>query len=301
VRTRRHGFITGFPNAQDEVMATIRILPTVCVALFAFVTLILGTAEIIPAAAQTAEAPAAVQARPGRPLNLLPQLGRKSVRPTHSATHVTKTKSATHLAKTKTPHRVAQRRAPTRAFARRRNVPEMASRENTASVTPTPESLGYQADGAQAKTQPPIDAWLRSPLPPTRPRAAARLPATTAAVSPLASPAPAAVSNEAAPAAAIPAPAIPADTIAAHTVAPDTAPADLSASDNVQVADAGQINEIDLAADATPTATTPTATPANRSWLNGLLALLAGAFAAAATASFLFGRRRAPKFHRSYS
>jgi hypothetical protein len=269
-------------------MATIRILPTVCVALFAFVTLTLGTAEIIPAAAQTAEAPG--QARVGRPLNLLPQLGKKSVRPAHSPARVAKTKTVT-----KPVHRVAQRRAPTRAFARRRHVPEIASRENTDSVMPTQESLGYQADGAQAKTQPPIDAWLRSPLPPTPPRASARVPATTATttamVSPVASPAPAAAASEAAPAAVT----IP-DTIAADTVAPDTAPADLSANDNVQVADASQINEIDLAADAT---TTPA--PANRSWLSGLLALLAGAFAAAATAGLLFGRRRQPKFHRSYS
>jgi hypothetical protein len=264
-------------------MATIRILPTVCVALFAFVTLTLGTAEVIPAAAQTAEAPG--QARPGRPLNLLPQLGKRVVRPAHSPARVAKTKTVT-----KTVHRVAQRRAPTRAFARRRHVPEIASRENTDSVTPTQESLGYQADGAQAKTQPPIDAWLRSPLP-TPPRAPARQPAMTATVSPVVSPAPAAA-NEAAPIAAV----IPADTIAADTVAPDTAPADLSANDNVQVADAGQINEIDLAADAT---TTPA--PANRAWLSGLLALLAGAFAAAATAGLLFGRRRQPKFHRPYS
>jgi hypothetical protein len=297
VRTRRHDFIIGFPNAQDEVMATIRILPTVCVALFAFVTLILGTAEIIPAAAQTAEAPAA-QARPGRPLNLVPQLGTRFVPPAHRPTRVAKAKTVTKTATktvTKTVHRVAQRRAPTRAFARRRNAPEMDNRENDASGTPTQDSLGYQADG-EAKTQPPIDAWLRSPLPPPRPRAAARVPGTTAAVSPLVSPEPPATANVAAPAADT----IPADTIAADTVAPATAPADLSANDNVQVADAGQINEIDLAADATTTsATTPA--PANRSWLNGLLALLAGAFAAAATASFLFGRRRAPKFHRSYS
>jgi hypothetical protein len=291
--------IAGFPNAQDEVMATIRILPRLCVALFAFVTLTFGTAEIMPAAAQTA-APAPVQTRPGRPLNLVPQLGTRSVPRAHSPTRVAKAKTVTKTA-TKTVHRVAQRRAPTRAFARRRNVPEIASRENDASVTSTEESLGYQADSAEAKTQFPIDAWLRSPLPPTRPRAAARLPSTTAAVSPLASPAPAAVSNEAAPAAAaIPADTIPADTIAADTVAPDTAPADLSANDNVQVADAGQINEIDLAADATMTPAT-TSAPANKSSLNSLLALLAGALAAAATASFLFGRRRQPKFHRSYS
>ncbi len=277
-------------------MATIRILPTVCVALFGFVTLVLGTAEIIPAAAQTAEAPAAAQTRAGRPLNLLPQLGKKSVRPAQSPARVAKTKTAT-----KTVHRVAQRRAPTRAFARRRHVPEIASRENDASVPPTEESLGYQAEGAQAKTQPPIDAWLRAPLPPAAPRAAARLPATTAAVSPIASPAPAATTNEVAPAVApIPADTIAADNIVTDTVATPSVPADLSANDNVQVADAGQINEIDLAADATPTATAISA-PANRTWLNGLLAILAGAFAAAATAGFLFGRRRQPKFHRSYS
>ena len=77
-------------------------------------------------------------------------------------------------------------------------------------------------------------------------------------------------------------------------------PADLSANDSVQVADAGQINEIDLAADMTPTALAPSA-PADKSWLNGLLAILGGAFAAAATAGFLFGRRRQqPKFGRSY-
>lgn len=275
-------------------MATTRILPKLCVALFAFVTLTFGIAEIIPAAAQTAEAPTPRQTRVGRPLNLLPQLGKKSVRPAHSPARVAKTKTVT-----KTVHRVAQRRAPTRAFARRRHVPEIASPENTASVSPTQESLGYQADGAEAKTQPPIDAWLRSPLPPTPPRTATRKPETTATVNPVAGPAPTAAANEPAP---VPA-AIPADTIAADTVAPASAPAELSAhDDNVQVADAGQINEIDLAADATPTSTTILApAPANRTWLNGLLAILAGAFAAAATAGFLFGRRRQPKFHRSYS
>jgi hypothetical protein len=275
-------------------MATMRILPTVCVALFAFVTLVLGTAKFIPAAAQTAEAPAAAQTRAGRPLNLLPQLGKKSVRPAPSPARVAKTKTVT-----KTVHRVAQRRAPTRAFARRRHAPEIASRENDASVPPTLESLGYQADGAQAKakTQPPIDAWLRSPLPPIPPRPAARKPETTAIVSPVASPAPTGAANEPAPAAAV----IPAHTIAADTALQDSVPADLSANDNVQVADAGQINEIDLAADATPSTTISAPVPANRSWLSGLLAILAGAFAAAATAVFLFGRRRQPKFHRSYS
>jgi hypothetical protein len=57
-------------------------------------------------------------------------------------------------------------------------------------------------------------------------------------------------------------------------------PADVDAG-GTPVADAAEVNSIDLAASNEP----PTA---NKSWLNGLLALLGGALAAASTARFLF-------------
>jgi hypothetical protein len=50
--------------------------------------------------------------------------------------------------------------------------------------------------------------------------------------------------------------------------------------ETVQVADATEINEIDLTASETPA-------PSNKSWFNALLAVLGGAFAAAASARFL--------------
>ena len=155
-------------------MATIRILATVCAALFAGLTLSLGSAKLTPAAAQdAAEAPLPAQTRPGRPLNLLPHFG-KAKKFTRQG------RGPTRVAKTKTVHRLAQRRAPTRAFARRQNAPAVASRDDSSAVTPNQDSLGYQAEGKDTKTQPPVDAWVRSPLP-TAPTST-RLPATTAAV-----------------------------------------------------------------------------------------------------------------------
>ena len=142
-------------------MATIRILVTVCAAFFAGLTLTLGSAALAPAAAQTA----AEAARPGRPLNLLPQLG-KAKKFTKQA------RKPSRVAKTKTIHRVVQRRgAPARAFVRRQNARAVASRQDDRSVTPDQDSLGYQAE---SKTQPPIDAWLRSPLPAAAPPPPAR-------------------------------------------------------------------------------------------------------------------------------
>jgi hypothetical protein len=179
---------------------------------------------------------------------------------------------------------VAQRRAaPARAFARRPNARAVASRQDDRSGVPDEDSLGYQAE---SKTQPPIDAWLQSPLPaiatvPTRPRPAARDRIDTTV-------------TLGAPATAAP----PVDNSNA-----DLTTTDLTSTDTVQVADAGELNEIDLAANDTPalaTSETPvlaaseTPTPANKSWLNSLLAVLGGAFAAAAAASFLFARRRVP-------
>ena len=130
-------------------MATIRILVAVCAAVFAGLTLTLGLAELAPAAAQTA-----AEAPPGRPLNLLPQLGK--------AKKFTKqTRKPSRVAQTRTIHRVVQRRGtPARAFVRRQNARAVASRQDDRSVTPDQDSLGYQAE---SKTQPPIDAWLRSP------------------------------------------------------------------------------------------------------------------------------------------
>jgi hypothetical protein len=257
-------------------MATIRILATVCAALFAGLTLTLGSAALAPAAAQTAaEAPPA-QARPGRPLNLLPQLGKVKK-------FTKQTRTPTRVAQTKTFHRVAQRRAmPARAFARRQNARTVASRQDDdRSATPVQGSLGYQAE---SNAQPPVDAWLRSPLPavapaPTRrPTAAARdrINTTAETVGP--------------------------DAVSADTAIPDAATADLSATDTVQVADAGEINEIDLAANETPAfAAKETPRPADKSWLYSLLAVLGGAFAAAAAAGFLFARRREPRLSSFYS
>jgi hypothetical protein len=57
-------------------------------------------------------------------------------------------------------------------------------------------------------------------------------------------------------------------------------PADVDAG-GTPVADAAEVNPMDLAASNEPA-------PADKSWLNGLLALLGGALAAASTARFLF-------------
>jgi hypothetical protein len=252
-------------------MATIRILVTVCAAIFAGLTLTLGSTGLAPAAAQTA-----AQAPPGRPLNLLPQLGK--------AKKFSKQAKPARVAKARTParafHRTALRRAaPARAFASRQSDESVPSRQDDRSVTPDQDSLGYQAE---SKVQPPIDAWLRSPLPAAapataRPRAAARDRIDTTAET------------------------VTLGVPAAETVAADTATVDLTTADTVQVADAGEINEIDLAADQTPAfAASETPAPANKSWLNSLLAVLGGAFAAAAAASFLFARRRQIDLRPSY-
>jgi hypothetical protein len=230
-------------------MATFRILATVCAAIFAGLTMTIGSAA--PATAQTvAEAP------PGRPLNLLPHLGK-------AKKFSRQTGKPSRIAQTKTRQRVAQRRgAPARAAVHRQNARAVASRQDDRSVTPDQDSLGYQAE---SKAEPPIDAWLRSPLP-------AAAPAVAAIARPLAATARDQIDTTAE--------TISADAVSADTIAPDTPTADLTAADTVQVADAGEINEIDLAASETPA-------PANKSWLNGLLAVLGGAFAAAAAARFL--------------
>jgi hypothetical protein len=57
-------------------------------------------------------------------------------------------------------------------------------------------------------------------------------------------------------------------------------PAEVDAG-GAAVADAAEVNSMDLAASNEPP-------PADKSWLNGLLALLGGALAAASTARFLF-------------
>ncbi len=254
-------------------MATIRIVATVCAALFAGLTLTLGSAALVPAAAQTA-----AEARPGRPLNLLPNLGK--------ATKFTKqTRKPARAAQTKsTVRRVAQRSAaPARALVRRQNARAVASRQDDRSVTPDQDSLGYQVEGT---TQPPIDAWLRSPLP------TAAAPAVRA-VRP-----PAAASRDRldTTAATVSTETISADTVTAGTAIPDATPvtttADFSTTESFKVADAGEINEIDLAATETPA-------PADKSWMHGLLAMLAGAFAAAAVARFLFARGGELKLRRA--
>jgi hypothetical protein len=234
-------------------MATIRILVTVCTALFAGLTLTLGLAELAPAAAQTA-----AEAPPGRPLNLLPQLGK-------AKKFSKQARRPTRVAQTKTIHRVVQRRGtPIRAFARRQNARAVASRQDDRSVTSDQDSLGYQAE---SQVQPPIDAWLRSPLPAASP-AIARPPAATARdrINTTAE----TVSGE---------------TITLDAPTADTPTANLTIADTVRVADAGEINEIDLAASETPA-------PTDKSWIKALLAVLGGAFAAAAAARFLFVRRR---------
>jgi hypothetical protein len=62
---------------------------------------------------------------------------------------------------------------------------------------------------------------------------------------------------------------------------PDATPKTI-ADHTIRLADATEINEIDLAASQSPA-------PTDKSWLNALLAVLGGAFAAAASARFLLG------------
>jgi hypothetical protein len=250
---------------------TNRILATVGAALFAGLTLVLGSAA--PAAAQATAEASPAQTRPGRPLNLVPQFGK-------AKKLAKQTRSPTRVAKTETTPRAVQRRAPTRTFARRQNARAVASRQDERSVlTPDPDSLGYQAE---SKTQPPIDAWLRSPLPAAAPVIAR----------PRATPTPATVRDQFDTPVTLGGPAAEAPTADISTA--DQTITDLT-TDTVQVADAGEINEIDLAANETPTlAASETPAPVDKSRLNSLLAVLGGAFAAAAAASFLFARRRKP-------
>jgi hypothetical protein len=258
-------------------MATIRILATVCMALFAVFTLPLGSRT--PAAAQTA-----AEAPPGRPLNLLPQVGK--------AKKFTKqTRTPSRVARAKTIHRVAQRPAtPARTFARRQNARAVAGRDDDRSATPDQDSLGYQAE---SRTEAPVDSWLRSPLP-------AIAAATAAAPAIARAPAAAARDRLDTTAEVVTLDASTAATRSADIPTADITTPDLTAADTFQVADAGEINEIDLAANDTPAlAASGTPAPVEKSWLNSLLAVLGGAFAAAAAASFLFARRR-PGLRPSY-
>src|SRR4051812_4518087 len=124
------------PGAQEVSMATIRILATVCAALFAGLTLSLGSAEFTPAAAQSA-----TEAKPGAPLNLLPRIakGKKFSKQTRSPTRVAKARTfarsrrvaqAAPVAKSKTFQRraartgtFARRAVPGRTFARQTPQP----------------------------------------------------------------------------------------------------------------------------------------------------------------------------------
>ena len=241
-------------------MATIRILATVCAALFAGLTLTLGSAALVPAAAQTA-----AEAPPGRPLNLLPQLG-KAKKFTRQA------RTPSRVAQTKTIHRVA---IPShgRAFA----PPECSRRRE-----PPGRSLRHARPG-----QPRLPGGKQNP-------AAHRRLAQVAA--------PGRCSRHRPPARGGGPRSNLYDRRDRHPLgltadAPtaDISTADLTNADTVQVADAGEINEIDLAANETPAlAANETPAPPDKSWLNALLAVLGGAFAAAAAASFLFARRRQP-------
>jgi hypothetical protein len=241
-------------------MATIRILATVCAALAAGLTLSLGSAEFTPAAAQSA-----TEAKPGAPLNLLPPTakGKKFSMQTRSPTRVAKARTfakprrvaqAVPVAKPKTFQRAVQRRvARTRTFARRavagrtlaREIPQpLASDQNDRAIMPAEDGISMQAENRV----PPASAspWLDTSL---------------AATDPTSEYAPASKDGENASTTA---------DIAGSATTDET----------VQVADAAEINEIDLTASQVPP-------PSNKSWFNALLAVLGGAFAAAASARFL--------------
>jgi hypothetical protein len=245
-------------------MVTIRTIATVCAALFAGLALTFGPAEFTPAAAQSV-----TEAQPGAPLNLLPRIAKtkKLSRHARTTTRVAETKTfakrrtfakAEPVAKPRSFKRTAQRRAapsrtfarraaPTRAFARRQNHSVIASTEDDAAPQ-SHSTLGFQAETQVAR---PTSPWLGAPLETTDPT-----PTSTYALASADGEAPAGETT-------------------------NTAPANVP-YDTVQVADAGEVNEIDLAAAESPP-------PANKSWLNAFLAVLGGAFAAAASARFLLG------------
>jgi hypothetical protein len=256
-------------------MATIRIFATVCAALFAGLTLTLESAELTPAAAQSA-----TEAQPGAPLNLLPRIAKtkKFSRQARTPTRVAKAKTFTKrrtvakvepVAKPSTFKRTAHRRAapthsfarraaPSRAFARRQNHSVVARNDDDA-VTQSHTALGFQAETQPIRSASP---WLDSPL-------GATDPATSYALA----------SGEAQSGGAR----------SADSEKTKTAPETIT-DDRVQVADADEINEIDLAASQAPAvdvAASQAPAPNDKSWLNALLAVLGGAFAAASAARFL--------------
>src|SRR4051812_13537342 len=143
-------------------MATIRILATVCAALFAGLTLSLGSAEFTPAAAQSA-----TEAKPGAPLNLIPRIAKtkKFSKQARSPTRVAKARTfakprrvaqAEPVTKPKTFQRAVQRRAArTRTFARRavagrtlaREIPQpLASGQDDRAVMPAKDGVTWQAE-----------------------------------------------------------------------------------------------------------------------------------------------------------
>jgi hypothetical protein len=237
-------------------MATIRILATVCAALFAGLTLSLGSAEFTPAAAQSA-----TEAKPGAPLNLLPRIakGKKFSKQTRSPTGAAKAQTfarsrrvaqAAPVAKSKTFQRRAararafvRRAVPGRTFARETPQP-VPSGQNDRAVMPAEDGISVQAENRV----PPASAspWLDTPLAATDPTFEY------------------AVASK--------------DGEKAGTTADITG--STATEETVQVADAAEINEIDLTASETPA-------PSNKSWFNALLAVLGGAFAAASAARFL--------------
>jgi hypothetical protein len=240
-------------------MATLRIA-IVCAALFAGLTLTIGSAELAPAAAQSA-----TETQPGAPLNLLPRIGKtkKFSRPARTPTRVAEAKTFTKrrtvaktepVAKPRTFKRTVQRRAaptrtfarratPNRAFARRQNHPVVATNEDDA-VTPTHNGIGLQPE---TQVERPASPWLGMPLEAAEPASGYSLASS--------------------------------DAQSADGEKTETAPATIAA-DTFQIADATEINEIDLAASQAPA-------PNDKSWLNALLAVLGGAFAAASAARFL--------------
>jgi len=241
-------------------MATIRMLATVCAALCAGLTLSLGSAELAPAAAQ-----ATTDAQPGAPLNLVPRVGKtkKFSKQTRTSPRLAKARTflkprtvaqAEPAAKSKTFRRAVQRRAPpTRTFARRAapsrtfagrlNNRTMPSHQNDA-ITQRQESVGVQAE---APVAPSASPWPGAPLATTNPISDYALASVAAAST---------------------------DGENADTTA------DTTTEETFQMADAAEINEIDLAASEMPA-------PADKSWFNALLAVLGGAFAAASAARFL--------------
>ena len=234
-------------------MATVRVLAIVCAALFAGLTLTIGSAELAPAAAQSA-----TETQPGAPLNLLPRIGetKKFSRQARTPTRVAEAKTFTKrrtvaktepVAKPRTFKRTVQRRAaptrtfarraaPNRAFARRQNHPVVATNEDDA-VTQQPETQVERLASPR----------LGMPLEAAEPASSYSLASS--------------------------------DAQSADGEKTETAPETI-AGDNFQIADAAEINEIDLAASQAPA-------PNDKSWLNALLAVLGGAFAAASAARFL--------------